>query len=223
MNHEQIAAATTAELVAYYNSHADKPVKKFADRKTAERRVIALIETLAPTSAEEPVDAPAAEEAPAPVIDKKAARAAEKAAAAALVAERLSAGQCPHCGGDASSQTGNGPEGTHKGDNETFCHECGGAYDNATGARRAPFGNTSATRAAAIAKTWQDPETAARRAARLKVSADGSDYSSVRQAFIALRLPLSKHIKFRGELRDAGALDFVHGDRTVSFRLLSAE
>jgi hypothetical protein len=45
-----IKTATTAELVAFYNDHAEKPVAKFADRKTAERRVAALIETL-PTEA----------------------------------------------------------------------------------------------------------------------------------------------------------------------------
>ena len=38
-----ISTATTAELVAFYNKHSDKPVKKFADRKTAERRVSALV------------------------------------------------------------------------------------------------------------------------------------------------------------------------------------
>jgi len=38
--------ATTKELVAYYNEHAEKPVKKFADRKTAERRVNELIASM---------------------------------------------------------------------------------------------------------------------------------------------------------------------------------
>ena len=38
-----VSTATTAELVAFYNKHSDKPVKKFADRKTAERRVSALV------------------------------------------------------------------------------------------------------------------------------------------------------------------------------------
>lgn len=43
-----IKTAKTAELVAFYNEHADKPVKKFVDRATAEKRVAALIATLAP-------------------------------------------------------------------------------------------------------------------------------------------------------------------------------
>ncbi len=38
-----VTKATAAELVAYYNAHSGKsPIKKFADRKTAEKRVAAL-------------------------------------------------------------------------------------------------------------------------------------------------------------------------------------
>lgn len=50
MNTAQISAAKTAELVAFYNAHCAaagaKPVAKFADRKTAERRVAELIAKL---------------------------------------------------------------------------------------------------------------------------------------------------------------------------------
>ena len=35
--------ATAAELLAFYNAHAPKAIAKFADRKTAERRVSALL------------------------------------------------------------------------------------------------------------------------------------------------------------------------------------
>jgi hypothetical protein len=43
----QIQTAKTAELVAFYNLHnADKPVKKFSDRATAEKRCIDLIDSL---------------------------------------------------------------------------------------------------------------------------------------------------------------------------------
>lgn len=39
-----VTKATTAELVIYYNAHSGKsPIKKFADRKTAEKRVAALL------------------------------------------------------------------------------------------------------------------------------------------------------------------------------------
>jgi hypothetical protein len=38
-----VGLATTAELVEWYNANSSSPVKKFADRKTAERRVLALL------------------------------------------------------------------------------------------------------------------------------------------------------------------------------------
>jgi transcription elongation factor Elf1 len=41
-----VQTATTAELVQFYNTHAAKPVKKFADRKTAERRVADLMKSV---------------------------------------------------------------------------------------------------------------------------------------------------------------------------------
>lgn len=44
-----VTAATTAELVAFYNANAIKPVTKFADRKTAERRVQALLDDMQDT------------------------------------------------------------------------------------------------------------------------------------------------------------------------------
>lgn len=48
MRIEDVASAKTAELVTFYNAHnVEKPVTKFSDRKTAEKRVIALIEALA--------------------------------------------------------------------------------------------------------------------------------------------------------------------------------
>jgi hypothetical protein len=46
-NLKDIQAATTSELVAFYNLHnAEKPIKKFADRPTAEKRVLALVEAV---------------------------------------------------------------------------------------------------------------------------------------------------------------------------------
>jgi hypothetical protein len=38
-----LSTATTAELLAFYNEHANKPVARFSDRKTAERRVNELM------------------------------------------------------------------------------------------------------------------------------------------------------------------------------------
>lgn len=42
----EIEVLTILQLVALYNEHAEKPVKKFSDRATAIKRVTALIETI---------------------------------------------------------------------------------------------------------------------------------------------------------------------------------
>lgn len=43
-----VSTATTAELIAFFNANTGgNPVKKFADRKTAERRVQALVDEIA--------------------------------------------------------------------------------------------------------------------------------------------------------------------------------
>lgn len=139
MNTTQISAAKTTELVAFYNLHAAshglKPVAKFADRKTAERRVAELAAKV------------------------EAAQAA--AAAAAKPASKAAAKKAP------------------------------------------------ADRSAAISRSWEDKVVAAKRATHHKVVVDGSIYRSVRAAFEALGLPLGSHIKFRMELKSAGAKKFA--------------
>lgn len=42
-----VKTATTAALIEFYNKHSEKPVKKFADRATAEKRCQAIIDALA--------------------------------------------------------------------------------------------------------------------------------------------------------------------------------
>jgi len=43
MNESQVSNSTTSDLIKFYNSHSATPVKRFSDRKAAERRVLALI------------------------------------------------------------------------------------------------------------------------------------------------------------------------------------
>ena len=52
---ENLKTVTTAELVTFYNDHAESSVKKFRDRATAEKKVQVILEALA---AEEPVAKP---------------------------------------------------------------------------------------------------------------------------------------------------------------------
>lgn len=92
---EMISTASTAALVEFYNAHAPQPVKRFSDRRTAERRCLAL---LAEVPADAPLPASQLELTPAaePVLD-------------ALDGEMLrSFGQisCPGCGVHLSNGVG---------------------------------------------------------------------------------------------------------------------
>lgn len=60
--------ATTTELVAFYNKHADKQVKKFQDRVTAERRVSELLATLTNFAPPSPPRVAAAQEDSQPAL-----------------------------------------------------------------------------------------------------------------------------------------------------------
>lgn len=60
----------------------------------------------------------------------------------------------------------------------------------------------------ATKKSWSDKKVAEARSTKNKVMVAGVEYKSVRAAFQALKLPDSKHIKFRGELKAAGRAEF---------------
>ena len=197
-----VTTATIAELVAFYNSHAETPVKRFADRKTAERRVQALIDAMP---------------APAPVAP------AIPAAAFKAIAYVPSMG-CPKCrnGRECGDITANGFEGTRGGDEQLLCHACGTAWEAETGkivrSMHAPVNAASqANRSAAIAATWANPEVAAKHQERtaVRVMKKGGEseewFKSTAAAFRALRLPLQGHIKFRMALKAAGQLEFTNG------------
>lgn len=185
------STATTASLVAFYNHNvaADKQIKKFADRKTAERRVQAILDA------------------------QEAAQQAERSKPSGF--EIHGQMDCPCCGIDLMngvSQDGDDVNGkplrhdTH----EFECMGCGGGFGKEL--RRAA---KSTSRANAIAATWNDPQIAAARAQRTCVRVyDGFDdiigeYKSTAEAFRRLGLPLSKHIPFRMALKAAGSKEFA--------------
>jgi len=143
-----ITTATTAELVAFYNANAATAVKKFADRKTAERRVAALIETIKPV-----VETKAKAKTKAPKVYK-----------------------------------------THE------------------------------ERSEAIAKSWLVPATKAKRVTRHSVDVVTPEglrmgFHSTKHAFEVLELPLGQHIRFRGQLKQAGTKEFVANDGSYKFIL----
>lgn len=203
-----VANASTSALVAFYNAHAAKPVSKFADRKTAERRVAALSADLV---AQYNARAGAAHAAGTSKAAAKTDRANAKAMAAekaALFARRLHDGHCPFCGATEDITAGHGDDAgniTHE--HLYFCHSCGTEYDSTTGRKVTPA-KASETRSTAIAASWNDPTVAAARAERSHVLVKGVEYRSVLQAFQQLGLPVQKHIAFRGQLKAAGKLAF---------------
>lgn len=143
-----ITTATTAELVAFYNANAATAVKKFADRKTAERRVAALIESLPKQVAAKKVSKPKA-----PKVYK-----------------------------------------THE------------------------------ERSEAIAKSWLVPATKAKRVTRHSVDVITPEglrmgFRSTKEAFEVLELPLGQHIRFRGQLKQAGTKEFAANDGSYKFIL----
>lgn len=170
---------TSKQLVEAYNALAEKPVKKFQDRATALRRTEALVR-------------------------EKAANVQDDEGL--VRRSRLNAGECPVCGGDAANQTA---ADATEGQNFNFCHECGATYSAIDGSIKKP---KSAKRSRAIMESWNDLAVHAKRRQRSAVrvvNAEGetAEFRSVKQAFLALGLPLSKHIRFRMELKAAGKLE----------------
>lgn len=145
-------------------------------------------------------------------VQRFASRAIAEKRVAALLAETKSYGEevsglkhCPGCGIDLHNGIGqhgdevNGKKIKH----EQFmfcCLGCGHEFGPAIPGAHVP----DAVRSAGVAKSWLDETIKAARSARHSVEVDGVAYGSVAKAFKALGLPMSKHIKFRGELKKAG-------------------
>lgn len=188
-----ITTAKTAELVAFFNAHAEKPVKKFADRATAEKRVAALLATIQTTASE------IAESEPKEVPQAKPTQ---------FTAE----GCCPVCG-STEVFVGEAPEGVVINEESMRgCHACGWFQDDKADHVK------NEKRAAGVTASWLKPDVKAARSARHAVEVAGVQYRSVREAFKALGLPDSKHIKFRGDLKRQGEGVFEGHD----FKLVTA-
>ena len=182
-----LASYTGAQLVEFFNANCAlidaKPVKKFADRKSAERRCALVAEAMA-----------------------AAAKAGKKGAKAKFN------GACPKCGADHNSgslTTGrvkDNKDGTQTESHMTIdtCHACGTDFDNRTGR----IVGESADRSAAISASWADPEVAAARAARHQVKVGKEVFKSFAAACRALKIDLTSHIKARGTMVAEGKVEF---------------
>jgi transcription elongation factor Elf1 len=182
MNSINVSTAKTSELVAFYNAHAVKPVNKFADRKTAERRVTELLATLKP---------------------------AAKPAYVVGTCPNCGATTDITCGTVVESHGRQHVTNEHEALCHNCGHEFN--YDTGRALKRRSAA-ANPDRSAAIAASWKNKDVAARRATRHAVrvtdpSNGQGNYKSVREAFLVLALPLGRHIKFRGALKAAGSAE----------------
>lgn len=196
-----VIATKTADLVAFYNANSgSKPIKKFADRRTAETRVIALIESLNALdepSNESPIpDAKSREEVSSDVKTHKARAVVKKAEP---TQEEL----------DAMT------------DEEYEAFVKSGLNDSANCVVQNGTPSHRRSNSEGIAKSWDNKEVAQKRLTRNGVMVEGvGEFKSVRVAFAALGLPDSKHIRFRMKLKEAGRLNFEFGNKSFTFQII---
>lgn len=196
-----VIATKTADLVAFYNANSgSKPIKKFADRRTAETRVIALIESLNALddpSNESPIpDAKPREEMSSDVKTHKARAVVKKSEP---TQEEL----------DAMT------------DEEYEAFVKSGLNDSANCVVQNGTPSHRRSNSEGIAKSWDNKEVAQKRLTRNGVMVEGvGEFKSVRVAFAALGLPDSKHIRFRMKLKEAGRLNFEFGNKSFTFQII---
>lgn len=196
-----VIATKTADLVAFYNANSgSKPIKKFADRRTAETRVIALIESLNALdepSNESPIpDAKPREEVSSDVKTHKARAVVKKSEP---TQEEL----------DAMT------------DEEYEAFVKSGLNDSAKCVVQNGTPSHRRSNSEGIAKSWDNKEVAQKRLTRNGVMVEGvGEFKSVRVAFAALGLPDSKHIRFRMKLKEAGRLNFEFGNKSYTFQII---
>jgi transposase-like protein len=197
-----VKTATTAELLAYFNANSgQKPVARFSDRKSAERRVTQLL-----------LGTPEAK------FSKELAGGVKKPAAKKAAYKQLfvdGSAVCPACGKHEDITCGRIVESKKLqrvvDEHIATCHHCDHTWNMDTG-RAVKSAAASPERSAAIAASWKNKGVAAARATRHGVvvvwAGRSEKYSSVREAFVRLGLPLGRHIKFRGVLKASGRAEF---------------
>lgn len=223
---KEVSAMNGPELLALFNRCAEfvgaPIVKRFASLTTGYTRTVKMLAQAVEreaetTQAEEPALNPISvtKESVAAKVKANPKAAIEKAKApkGAKVWEKTEDGSCPRCGGADSDITYAGEEGTAAA-HRHLCHNCNLEWDPETGKEYKERKYDKAVRSAAVAKSWEDPAVQAKRAERHGVKVSGGklngvqEFPSVRKAFLALALPLSRHIKFRMTLKEHGELMF---------------
>lgn len=233
MNIIDVTTAKTSELVAFFNAHVakDKQVSRFADRKTAEARVMRLIQEKGAEVAAGLNEARHQVNQASKVLTKavKAAQDLDLAGHGAP-AEALPAPEAP---APVAIEAKREPTAPVKKDTATGETKPAKAKKEKAPKepkeRKAPRALTAAERksaSAGIAASWTDPDVYAARLTRqgtfVTVGKKTHEYNSVRAAFEALGLPISKHIRFRMKLKEAGEMAFQHDGKEYHFQIAEA-
>lgn len=220
-----VSAMNAAQLLNLFNECAvfvgAPPCKRFASLKVGYTRTVNMLKQAVDRQKEVGLIAADPIIEPKTVTKEAIAQKIKKEPKAAIAKEQVRGtktwtlpedGSCPRCGGSESDITPAGEEGTAAA-HRNHCHHCQLEWDPETGKEyKKPV--ASAERSAKISQSWTNAQTAAARKERHGVTVSGKgikgtqSFDSVRKAFLALGLPMSKHIKFRGDLKKAGTLDF---------------
>ncbi|QJB22156.1 hypothetical protein XccvBFoX7_gp98c [Xanthomonas phage FoX7] len=219
MNRNEVATATTSDLVKFYNSKQDAAgqIKKFTNRETAIRRVLDLIDSLAVE--DDAADAELVQIQAPEVVEEFTIPAQEEGApvrdfspATASFGMTIIAKHVP---GLATQEQA--PAEAPKKAGKTRLAEQGGSTPKPAVARR--------SNATGIALSWLDKDVYAARVTRngVLVSVNGApaqEFTSTKAAFEALDLPIVKHIRFRMKLKAEGHQAIEHGGNVYKFAII---
>lgn len=205
-----VEAADMKDLLAYYNANvpADKMIKKFADQKTAVKKVLALLAAQlalgGDSEAAKKDDAVVkAKENGAPVHKTRKTRATK--------VEKAKAQEPDPEENDLSEE---------EWEEKMRAQLAGTEPDNSEPTGRA---SNFKSNSASIAASWGDSSVKAARLTRngVTVSVNGktTEHKSVRAAFAEYSLPDSKHIRFRLKLKEAKTAIFEHNGIQYLFNL----
>lgn len=200
---DNIKEIPTKILVDFWNAHhADALIKKFADRKTAEKRILTLVERLAHSEpVSEPTDAPAA-----PVYKTRASRKVKPEA------------------DEPEQESPNADKPEDEISEEEALAELALMRERAKGQETPEKKQERKDAAAAIADSWKDEEVRAARTTRngviVTVNGKSAEFTSTRKAFAEFGLPDSKHIRFRMKLKAEKAQVFEHNGNKYFFELV---
>lgn len=234
---QQVEAASTSQLVAFYNEYAEKAGKKvitkFSDRTTAIKRCTALLEEIqagqeVADDSQVKVEGATGSDGEVAATEGQTEHAEDEANneqdQAELEAELEREQQKSIAGLGALQMLANqlakdrnaAPEGEQA------------VKPGSEGRKASPLASKSrASNALGVSASWSDPEVVAARLTRhgVLVEVDGAskEFRSVREAFRQHRLPDSKHIRFRLALKASKHETFEHNGKSYVFTLLENE